>query len=84
MPLAGFLLHCVACDSLIKQMIDTKGVILAQKAMRLMPKFRWRSHVAVPEGLPITPQLKPAFDTAVRPLVYQLTLARGARFAKLG
>jgi len=51
--------------------------------MRLMPKFRRRSHVAVPEGPPITPQLKPAFDTAVGPLVYQLTLARGAHFAKL-
>ena len=64
-------------------MIVTKDVILAQKAMRLMPKFRWRSHMAVPEERPITPQLKPAFDTAVGPLVYQLTLARGAHFAKL-
>lgn len=41
------------------------------------------SHAAVPEGPPITPQLKPAFDTTVEPLVYQLTLARGAYFAKL-
>jgi len=39
--------------------------------------------VAVPEGPPITPQLKPMFDTAVEPLVSQLALARGTHFAKL-
>ena len=64
-------------------MIDTKGVILAQKAIWLMPQFRRRSRAAVPEGPPITPQLKPVFDTAIESLVYLLTLARGAHFAKL-
>jgi hypothetical protein len=64
-------------------MIDTKAVILAQKAMRLMPKFRRRSHVAVAEGRLITLQLKPAFDAVVEPLISQLALARGTHFAKL-
>jgi murein DD-endopeptidase MepM/ murein hydrolase activator NlpD len=41
------------------------------------------SHVAVPEGPPITPQLKPAFDAAVEPLISQLALARGTHFVKL-
>ncbi|MGH8754051.1 MAG: hypothetical protein ACREUJ_09320 [Burkholderiales bacterium] len=48
-----------------------------------MPKFRRRSHAAVPEGPSITPQLKPVLDTVIEPLVYQLALARGAHFAKL-
>ncbi len=48
-----------------------------------MPKFRRRSHVAVPEGPLITLQLKPAFDAAVEPLISQLALARGTHFAKL-
>ncbi len=64
-------------------MIDTNGVILAQKTMRLMPKFRWRSHVAVPEGRLITLQLKLAFDAAVEPLISRFSLARGGHFAKL-
>ncbi|MGH8753338.1 MAG: hypothetical protein ACREUJ_05605, partial [Burkholderiales bacterium] len=65
------------------QMIDTKGVILAQKAMRLMPQFRRRSRAAVPEGPPITPQLKPTSDATVEPLISRLALARDAHFAKL-
>jgi len=64
-------------------MIDTKAVILAQKAMRLMPKFRRRSHVAVTEGRLITLQLKLAFVTAVEPLISRGALARGCHFAKI-
>ena len=41
------------------------------------------SHAAVPQGPPITPQLKPAFDAAVEPLISRLALSRGAHFAKL-
>jgi hypothetical protein len=64
-------------------MIDTKAVILAQKVMLLMPKFRRLSHVAVPEGRLITLHVKLAFDAAVEPLISQLALARGTLFAKL-
>lgn len=64
-------------------MIDTKAVILAQKVMLLMPKFRRRSHVAVPEGRLITLQLKLAFDAAVEPLISRGALAHGTHFAKL-
>ena len=41
------------------------------------------THIAVPEGPPITAQLKPAFNSAVEPLQLQLNLARGVNFAKL-
>jgi hypothetical protein len=64
-------------------MLDTKAVILAQKAMRLMLKFRRRSHVAVPAVRLITLQLKLAFDAAVEPLISRGALARGTHFAKL-
>ncbi len=73
----------MACDFLKKQMIDTNGVILAQKTIRLMPKFRRRSHLAVPEGRLITLQLKLAYGSAVEPLISRGALARGAHFAKL-
>ena len=39
--------------------------------------------VAVTEGPPITPQLKPAFDATVEPLISQLALVRGVHFTKL-
>ena len=41
------------------------------------------THLAVPEGPPIIPRLKPAFYSAVKPLQSQLNLAHGVNFAKL-